>query len=446
MRLPSGTIHLPPGHTQLPYGFHMALVVPIWCMQILHGTIHLPYGDTWLPYGAHCSDTVPAPMWPPCSGCNSCIVSRLSYGSRSSHMAICGSCGSYMELLYGSILLPYGSIGLPYGTHGSHTAHTTPIWPPVWIHAAPIWCHLPPKWHHLAPTWLPYGTHGSRMVHMAPAWSPHSACGSHLAPSASNMATSGSHMVPTAPIQCQLQCGPHAVDEALIECHPPPIWCTQLPYDPVWCMWLLYGTAAAYTSHMAPMWHMWLSYSTHHSHIRPPFGSHAAPIWRQLPPIWHHLTPTWLPYGTHGSSMVHMAPAWSPHSACGSHMAQSASNTVHTAPIQCTQLSYGPHMSCAAPTQCHLTPIHCLRLWFCACGSHNGRCNSRMVPSSFQLVESGSQKAPIQRTWLPYGTHTSQMAPSASHMAPIQVRSSRTYQHAAPIKLHVLKVLYTESC
>jgi hypothetical protein len=187
-----------------------------------------------------------------------------------------------------------------------------------------------------------------------------------------------------------------------------PIWPCVVHVAPVWLTQshLVHGAPMRQQTppiwlHLAPIWHMWLPYGAHHSHM--------API---LEPC----------SSTHGSSVAHMAPAWSPHSACGSHMAPSASNMVHTAHIQCTQ----PHMSQAAPTQCHMTPIHSLQLRFCACGSHNGICDSCIVPSSFQMVESGSQMAPIQCTWLPYGTHTSQMAPSASHMAPIQARHSDT--------------------
>jgi hypothetical protein len=168
-------------------------------------------------------------------------------------------------------------------------------------------------------------------------------------------------------------------------------------------IWLPCGTCGSHTAHTTPIKPpFWEPYSSH----MVPVASHMAPSDSHLAPIWH----TWLQHGVHGSHMV-------PHSACGSHMAQSASNMVHTAPIQSTHLSYG--------AVCHLTPIHCRQLRFCACGSLNGVCNSRMLPSSFPLVESGSQKDPIQCTWLPYGTHTSQMAPSASHMAP--------YRCAAPV-------------
>jgi hypothetical protein len=204
----------------------------------------------------------------------------------------------------------------------------------------------------------------------------------------------------------------------LLYCSRGAIWCTELLYGsihlPYGSIRLPYGTCGSYTVHTTPIW--------------PTLSSHAAPI---LPPDseWYHLAPTWLPYGTHGSSMVHMAPTWSPHSAYGSHKAPSASNMVHTAPIQCTQLSYDPRMSHVALTWCPLTPILHLQLQFCACGFHNGTRDSRMVPSSFQMVESGSHMAPTQCTWLQYGTHTSQMAPSASHMAPIQARSSHTSRH-----------------
>jgi hypothetical protein len=116
---------------------HMRL--PSGACSSKYGGNHLPYGSTWLPNGAHSSHTAQmAPQWPPCSACSSHkgaihLCTQSPYGPLCCMWLPNGSCGSHL-VLAAPTCLPYGSI-----TGGSHTAHTTPIWPPFGSHAAPIW-------------------------------------------------------------------------------------------------------------------------------------------------------------------------------------------------------------------------------------------------------------------------------------------------------------------
>jgi hypothetical protein len=146
------------------------------------------------------------------------------------------------------------------------------------------------------------------------------------------------------------------------------------------------------------------------------------PLASQMAPSGTHMTSichTWLQHGAHGSCMVPSQWMWLPYGTICIKYGAPSPYTVHTALLWASYVTCGSHI---VPSDSHSVPA----APFGACGSHNGIYDSCTVPSSFQMVESGSDMAPIQCTWLPYGTHTSQMAPSASHMAPIQARGSDT--------------------
>jgi hypothetical protein len=171
-------------------------------------------GSHMVPTGPYSASSYVAPMqWTPLSYTAIC----LPHGAHSSHMALCGGCGSFMA--HPVPLGAWSSYMAAYIAHmaqsGSHMAQVAPIqrtplpYGPIRescsSHMVPFASHMATSGSHMAlwHTWLHHGTHGSTMVHMAPAWSPHSACGSHLAPAASNM-------VHTAPKQCtQLSYSPH---------------------------------------------------------------------------------------------------------------------------------------------------------------------------------------------------------------------------------------------
>jgi hypothetical protein len=152
------------------------------------------------PYGSH-----PPPI----------CCTWLLYGAHSSHMASIHP----MRLPYGAICLPWG-MQVPYSSYSSHTAHAGPIW------------------HHLSPTWSTYLPYGFHMADVAPIWCMQLLHGTINLSYGYIWLPYGAH----CSIQCQLLCGPHSVDAALIHCHLPPTWCAQLPHGSVWWMWLLYGS------------------------------------------------------------------------------------------------------------------------------------------------------------------------------------------------------------
>jgi hypothetical protein len=163
-----GSHSVPSTSYTLQSGSHTAHMAPIWCTQLPHGPhmVHsspmAPIASLMLSSGSHTSPIQCTWLTDRAHGRIRCT--QHPYGECGSHIAhaisnlvhtapiqcmqltygmwlLYGSRGPIgcMELLYGSIHRPCGSIWLPYGTCGSHTAHTTPIWPPFGIHAAPIW-------------------------------------------------------------------------------------------------------------------------------------------------------------------------------------------------------------------------------------------------------------------------------------------------------------------
>jgi hypothetical protein len=107
----------------------------------------------------------------------------------------------------------------------------------------------------------------------------------------------------------QLPCDPHMMQVACTWCHPPPIHAYGTKTR------LSYGTCGSHTanagSHIPP-------HSTSGSHMVPSafHMEHMAPIWcRQLHTVHVALKcticllsgTTWLPYGIHGSHMMHTA-------------------------------------------------------------------------------------------------------------------------------------------
>jgi hypothetical protein len=86
MQLPSGTIRLAPG----AHSSHMVHAAPIWNHP---PPIWLNLAPTWCPLLSYIASSHVVPMlWMQLSSSGI----RLPYGARSSHMALCGACGSYL--------------------------------------------------------------------------------------------------------------------------------------------------------------------------------------------------------------------------------------------------------------------------------------------------------------------------------------------------------------
>jgi hypothetical protein len=240
--------------TKLSHGPHTSHAAPKWChlspmgyagpiqfMQRPYSTCsshlapsasHLEHiAPIWLPYGTCCSHMVhaapvwhhPPPMWlhlaPICCPLLPYSASShvapiqwmqlsysgicLPYGTQSSHMTLCGACGSCRAHVVPSSA--WSSYMAAYTFHmapsGSHTAHV-----------APIQCTPLPYGPHFGVMQLPYG---ATCLPNGTIWLPH-----------------GFHMAHMAPAWCTwLPRGPHTVYVAPIWHHLPPIWCTQHPYS-----------------------------------------------------------------------------------------------------------------------------------------------------------------------------------------------------------------------
>jgi hypothetical protein len=191
---------------------------------------------------------------------------------------------------------------------------------------------------HLAPS-------ASHLEHIAPIF-PNGASSSYMAPSTSQMATFGFHVVPTAPYSDSSYVAPMQWMQLSYSAY------TQLPYGPVWCMWLLYGSCSPigcmellYGGIDLPYGSIRLPHGTRGSHT-----AHTNPIWPHLGAMQLSYGANCLPYGTiwlpNGSHMAHMAPAW------------------------CTWLPHGPHMVHVAPIWHHLPPIWCTQHTYSAQSSH----------------------------------------------------------------------------